>query len=133
MTNTSLPQSPSASAAILEQYGTELLEVPMRQVNPGFYAPKPTIGDRYVAVLRQEPNNDRQPDRLTLDRINPERPDHLGVHPETGYQWGWDDKDGPEEFVFTVVGTYILDGITPLLPELTFTATFHREPQEVTA
>ncbi|NII42136.1 hypothetical protein E9228_002794 [Curtobacterium flaccumfaciens] len=136
MTTSTLPQSTDTSKDIVAKYGTDVLELAMTWVNSGVRhhtSIPPIIGDRYVMVLRQEPHNDRFPDRLTADRINPDQLDHLGLHPESGHQWGYDDEDDPGRFMFTVVGTYILDGIKPDTATLTFTATFHREPQEATA
>lgn len=132
-----IAQQPLTGQQVIEQHGTDTLELPMVYVNshPVYGSSgTPKVGDRYVAIHRQGPfGSPAYRDEVTADIINPANPGHLGTDPEPGRQWGWDDEDDSYQFIFTVVGVYILDSITPNMADLTFAASFHRAPQEVTA
>lgn len=136
MNKTMIARPPLNGQQIVTQHGADVLTLPMFDVNPGYHDGKTVpaqVGDRYVLIYRQGPfDSPFMREHLVADRIAPSDPGLLGTNPEKGRQWGWEDEDDPQ-FVFTVVGVYILDEITPDVATQTFAASFHRAPQEVTA
>ncbi|MBF4613775.1 hypothetical protein [Curtobacterium sp. VKM Ac-1376] len=128
---TMLAQPTTDSNTIVTQYGTGTIELPMMWVDAR-RGRTPAIGERYSVILEQRLNNPHMADQLRAERIDSNAPGHLGLNPQVGYQWGWDEGE-PVELVFTVIGTYVLGGIVPNYADLSFDFVFRLETQAVSA
>lgn len=130
MSTSTLSQTTDIGAAVLRQYGTDIVDVIGGHANPGITNREFHAGDRFRLTTRRD---NVMPISVYADRMGSMQ--HLHDK-EPGYRWGHDDPDEPGNplgFEFVYLGEYEYVGASLDQTTHEITTRFRRVAAEVSA